>query len=108
MVNLPARTVNRLLKIWRENPDREACGVLVGNCRRVVQCRNVADNPDCEYEFDEAEIARLYRTHKITGVWHTHPPGLPKQPSEADIDDAHGRAEPYFVVSRDCVVEVPQ
>ena len=104
--DLPLRTVNKLLTIWKSNPNKEVCGVLVGDCYRVVQCDNVATNPEGEYEFNTEELSKLYRAHKVVGIWHTHPRGYSPEPSEADCQDAKGRKERHFVVSESAVVEV--
>jgi desampylase len=73
------------------SPDREICGLLLGEGRRVteiVPCRNVADDPEIAFEIDPSALIAAHRAARdggpaVLGHYHSHPFG-PASPSPRD------------------------
>lgn len=77
------------------SPDREVCGLLLGNGDRIddVQpCRNVAADPATRFEIDPAQLLAAHRAARaggpsVIGHYHSHPSGV-AVPSRQDASDA--------------------
>lgn len=77
------------------NPDREACGLLLGQGPHVATaqpCRNVAADPAQRFEIDPAALLAAHRAARsggaaVLGHYHSHPAGSPV-PSPRDAADA--------------------
>ena len=72
-------------------PDREVCGLLLGEPDAVTMhlpACNVADDPRRFFEVDPAALVAAHRAEraggpKVVGHYHSHPDGAP-EPSTAD------------------------
>lgn len=91
-----------------EHP-KEACGVIVTHVRtgesRVVQLRNVHDEPESGFEVREREVRDLYRKLNrtfefIETIWHSHTHS-PPVPSAGDIAAAEMPEAHYLIVATD-------
>jgi len=79
------------------SPDREICGLLLGEGDRVsavLPAANVADDPARRFEIDPAVLLRAHREarrggEQVLGHYHSHPSGAAR-PSRCDADLAHG------------------
>ncbi|WP_343525647.1 Mov34/MPN/PAD-1 family protein [Sphingomonas sp.] len=77
------------------SPDREVCGLLLGEGDRIVTampCANVAAEPWHRFEIDPAALIAAHRAARsggpaIIGHYHSHPTGL-AEPSARDAADA--------------------
>lgn len=69
----------------------EACGLLLGDGRSVVEATvaaNVAPSPDKHFEIDPGHLLAMHRAARgggptIVGHWHSHPSGV-ATPSATD------------------------
>jgi desampylase len=79
----------------RADPDREVCGLLLGQDDVITAVRaaaNVAPNPSRTFELDPQVLLRAYREargggHRIIGHYHSHPSGS-SEPSAVDAEAA--------------------
>lgn len=53
---------------------QERCGLIL-NGNKVVEIKNVADNPVIGYVMNPTEVLEHLTTGNVTGTWHTHPNG---------------------------------
>lgn len=78
------------------SPDREICGLLLGEGSRVselVPAANVADDPSQRFEIDPMVLLRAHREARrgggqVLGHYHSHPSGV-AEPSRCDAELAH-------------------
>jgi proteasome lid subunit RPN8/RPN11 len=74
-----------------EQPDREVCGLLIGEKERVtavLRCANVAVDPQRTFEIDPAALIAAHRAGRAGGPrpighYHSHPSGV-AMPSARD------------------------
>jgi desampylase len=77
------------------NPDREICGLLLGDgegISAILPAANVADNPATRFELDPAVLLSAHRGARrggaqVVGHYHSHPSGS-VDPSPCDADMA--------------------
>ena len=94
-VTISSDTLDFLLKTAAASPDREVCGLLLGQgdrIARVVPCTNVAAEPWHRFEIDPAALIAAHRAARgggaaVIGHYHSHPTGL-AEPSPRDAADA--------------------
>ncbi|MDR6115291.1 MULTISPECIES: M67 family metallopeptidase [unclassified Sphingomonas] len=94
-VTISSDTLDFLLKTAAASPDREVCGLLLGQGDRidgVVPCANVAAEPWHRFEIDPAALIAAHRAARgggaaVIGHYHSHPTGL-AEPSPRDAADA--------------------
>lgn len=75
-----------------EEPDREVCGLLLGERGRISEARrtaNVSPSPADSFEIDPAALFAAIRAEraggpKLLGHYHSHPSGG-AEPSERDV-----------------------
>jgi len=85
----------------------EACGLLVGQGRRVLALapsRNLADGMDA-FELDTAMHLKLQRRLRgsgraVIGVWHSHP-RTPAEPSPRDAAGAWDESLVWLITGAD-------
>ena len=75
-------------------PDREICGLMIGDAEveRLIATDNVADDPKTAFEIDPAALFSAIRNERaggkrLLGYYHSHPVG-PPEPSARDIAQA--------------------
>lgn len=68
------------------SPDEERCGYVLDDWT-IVLVRNLAENPEREFQFDPDQQFRIVKAMRprIIGMFHTHPSGS-HRPSQKDID----------------------
>jgi desampylase len=80
-------------------PGIEVCGLLLGAGQRitqVVQSRNVAADPACQFEIDASVLIAAHRAERaggpaILGCYHSHPNARTgPSPQDADMADQIG------------------
>jgi proteasome lid subunit RPN8/RPN11 len=84
----------------------EACGLLLGQGRRIIEARpaaNVAEDPVLRFEIDPAALFAAHREARsggphLLGYYHSHPAGHPR-PSATDCEHASGDARTWAIVS---------
>lgn len=94
-VTISSDTLDFLLKTAAASPDREVCGLLLGQGDRIdrlVACANVAAEPWHRFEIDPAALIAAHRAARgggaaVIGHYHSHPTGL-AEPSPRDAADA--------------------
>ena len=94
-VTISSDTLDFLLITAAASPDREVCGLLLGQgdrIARVVPCANVAAEPWHRFEIDPAALIAAHRAARgggaaVIGHYHSHPTGL-AEPSPRDAADA--------------------
>jgi desampylase len=97
-VAMPLRISSKLhrdlLALAAGSPDREVCGLLVGegNIDSVLKTANVATDPSRSFEIDPVALFAAIRAEraeqrKILGYFHSHPVSPPK-PSRRDTEMA--------------------
>jgi proteasome lid subunit RPN8/RPN11 len=70
----------KLRKFLDPSDTKERCGlILKGN--RVIETKNIAENPVTGFEIDAADL--IANEDKLIGTWHTHP-NMSSVLSEAD------------------------
>lgn len=87
----------------------EACGFVMDD-GSIVEIRNVSPYPARRFAMDRQQVYEKIgdRIDAITGVWHTHPSGIPK-PTATDIESiARGAVQRhwrYFIATAQEVQE---
>lgn len=97
MAHISRALLTRILDEAAASPDREICGLLLGEGMRVrdiLPAANVADDPARRFEIDPALLLRAHREARrggwaILGHYHSHPGGE-ALPSACDARNAHG------------------
>lgn len=94
-VTISSEALDFLLITAAASPDREVCGLLLGEENRifaVVPCANVSPEPWQRFEIDPAALIAAHRSARgggpaVIGHYHSHPNGL-AAPSPRDAADA--------------------
>lgn len=94
-VTISSDTLDFLLITAAASPDREVCGLLLGQGDAIVAavpCANVAAEPHHRFEIDPAALIAAYRAARaggpgVIGHYHSHPTGR-AEPSPRDAADA--------------------
>jgi proteasome lid subunit RPN8/RPN11 len=84
----------------------EACGLLFGDAGEIdgwQLARNVADQPEVEFEIDPAALFAALRAERaggprLLGYWHSHPNG-DVEPSARDLDVAQEDGKIWVIVA---------
>lgn len=78
----------------------EACGVVVkdGDKEHVIECENVAPNPERFFMIAPEEYSRIADGHDILAIWHSHVE-LPATPSNADKACCEALGVPWYILS---------
>lgn len=85
----------------------ECCGLIAGSkderASNVYQLRNVAANPEVEYEAAPEDLfaaQRLMRERgeELLAIYHSHPRAFDPAPSEADVRLAYYPKAVYFII----------
>ena len=84
----------------------EACGLLFGDARAILEaerCANVADEPATHFEIDPVALFAALRAERaggrrIAGYWHSHPSGEPV-PSATDTAMAAPDGKLWLIVA---------
>jgi proteasome lid subunit RPN8/RPN11 len=105
-VSIKKQICDEILRHARENPLAECCGLLagrVGTITRAFEAVNAASDPIKSYEIAPAEIFRVMREMRASGlellaIYHSHPTGE-NRPSARDIELAYYPETPYFIIS---------
>lgn len=103
-MNLDQETYNDFRNHVLSSYPNEACGLVVKN--KYVKCKNIATNPQTDFEIDPAVILKY--SGKIQAVLHSHPYKLesrgkwdPSWPSTADMECWIQDTIPWGIVSTD-------
>ncbi len=94
-VRISSDILDRIVAETMASPDREVCGLLLGEPACVAgvrSCRNVAADPAIRFEIDPAQLLAAHRAARtggaaIVGHYHSHPTGI-AAPSRQDAADA--------------------
>jgi proteasome lid subunit RPN8/RPN11 len=86
----------------------EACGLLLGEGRRITQVRpaaNVAPDPLRHFEIDPQALIDAHRAERaggsqVIGYYHSHPAG-PAEPSATDRAQASGDGRVWAITAGD-------
>jgi proteasome lid subunit RPN8/RPN11 len=92
------------------SPDREICGLLLGEGARVtalLPAANVAADPATTFEIDPRALLTAYRAARaggpaVLGHYHSHPRG-PVRPSRADAAASHGDGALWIIANGDTI-----
>lgn len=107
-VRISSSALRRILKDAAASPDREVCGLLLGDGRTIdaaMPTANVAANPADSFEIDPAihfAALRAARRHgpSVMGNFHSHPAG-PARPSSRDQAAALDPGQLWLIVAGD-------
>ncbi|MGE4430577.1 MAG: Mov34/MPN/PAD-1 family protein [Sphingobium sp.] len=101
MARISRALLARILEEAAASPNREICGLLLGEGMQIMDilpAANVADDPARRFEIDPAVLLRAHREARregaggaraIIGHYHSHPGGEAR-PSSCDGERAHG------------------
>ena len=89
-----------------EEPDREVCGLLLGESElitRAVRTANVAADPRSHFEIDPSALIAAHRVERqggaqLIGHYHSHPRG-PPEPSATDYACSAGDGRVWLIVA---------
>lgn len=103
---IAADAYRAMLSHLAADPEREACGLLIGSGRsagRFEAIDNVAADPRCRYEMEPKQlIAAMKRLRRrgeaLLGIVHSHV-DTPASPSATDIAQATYPEAVYVIVS---------
>lgn len=99
-----------LLDAAASSPDREVCGLLLGQPGReqavvqaLVPASNVAADPARSFEIDPATLLASHRTargqgRRVIGHWHSHPNGH-LEPSRRDAARALDNGQIWLIIA---------
>lgn len=95
-----------LLDAAAASPDREVCGLLLGQPGRVqelVPADNVASDPARSFEIDPAILLASHRSargdgRRVIGHWHSHPNGQ-LDPSRRDAARATDNGQIWLIIA---------
>lgn len=78
----------------------ERCGVIVrdGDSAKLIECTNVALDPDRQFKISATEWAKLFLSEEVLEVWHTHPNEV-AAPSQGDLVRLEKTGLPWHIVS---------
>jgi proteasome lid subunit RPN8/RPN11 len=90
-IAIARRLLEQILGQAEGSPDREVCGLLLGNETAIFEARgtpNVANDPASAFEVDPRMLFAAMKAErsggpKIIGHYHSHPNGC-SEPSERD------------------------
>ena len=88
------------------SPDREVCGLLLGNAERVTEilpAANVAADPATTFEIDPGTLLAAHRGARsggpaVLGHYHSHPRGAVR-PSAADAAASHADGALWIIAN---------
>ncbi|OYW86799.1 MAG: hypothetical protein B7Z20_06590 [Sphingobium sp. 32-64-5] len=97
MARISRALLARIVDDAAASPDREICGLLLGEggtVRDILPAANVADDPARRFEIDPAVLLGAHRAARrggwaVIGHYHSHPGGEAR-PSPCDARSAHG------------------
>lgn len=92
---LPRKLAVQLLHHAQCSPEAEVCGLVAGYEGRpecFVPIKNVAEEPQRQFEMDEAELLQTMkllreRNHALCAIFHSHP-SAPAEPSARDLAES--------------------
>jgi len=99
-----------MLEFARAAFPREACGLLLGDRKRIeaaTQAINVHPEPLRHFEIDPASLIAAHKAAReggpqVLGYWHSHPNGL-AAPSETDRVHATGDGRVWAIVANGAI-----
>ena len=97
--------LDRLIAEAVAAPDREICGLLLGNAEEILEATpaaNVSSNPHDSFEIDPQALVDAHRAERqggpcLIGYYHSHPTGL-AQPSATDRAQASGDGRIWAII----------
>ncbi|WP_312489952.1 M67 family metallopeptidase [Sphingomonas sp.] len=109
-LTISSEALDFLLITAAASPDREVCGLLLGEEDRivaVVPCANVSPEPWHRFEIDPAALIAAHRVSRgggpaVIGHYHSHPTGL-AEPSPRDAADAAPDGTIWLIVGAGAV-----
>ena len=92
------------------SPDREVCGLLLGEPGRVtalMPAANVAADPATTFEIDPSALLTAHRAARgggpvVLGHYHSHPRG-PVRPSSADAAASHADGALWIIANAETI-----
>lgn len=107
-ISISREALDAILTRAKAAPDREICGLLLGQGDRVldaVETQNVADDPARRFEIDPAALIAAYRAARaggpaVLGHYHSHPGG-DVRPSSCDAELATSDGALWLICSPD-------
>jgi proteasome lid subunit RPN8/RPN11 len=105
---MPPELQAELVKLCREDPLREICGMVLcaeGDRWWVWPVDNVHPHPERFYRMDEEQLVAAYEVPHFTvvGEYHSHPHG-PEHPSTTDLRYAVPGLR-HWIVTPESVIE---
>jgi [CysO sulfur-carrier protein]-S-L-cysteine hydrolase len=105
-VQLPRSVVDRLLRLARQTPDEEICGLISRDRNGFKSCYPVANTAADRKRFFaldprgqiEAMRAMRERGEELAAIYHSHPES-PPFPSQTDIDQHEYPGVLYLIIS---------
>ena len=99
-----------MLEFARAAFPREACGLLLGDRKRIeaaTQAINVHPEPLRHFEIDPASLIAAHKAAReggpqVLGYWHSHPNGL-AAPSDVDRAHASGEGRVWAIVANGAI-----
>jgi desampylase len=109
-IELTRTALDRILAEAKRAVPQEACGLLLGQGRRVERvqpARNVHATPPTHFEIDPQALIDAHRAARqggsqVIGYYHSHPTG-PAQPSAADRAQGSGDGRIWAIAAGDDV-----
>ncbi len=106
-ITLSPGLIGRLLAEAASAAPQEACGLLLGQGRRIEQiqpARNVHPAPETHFEIEPGALIGAHRGARrggpeIIGYYHSHPKGAP-QPSDTDRALAPGDGRIWAIIGQ--------
>lgn len=93
--------LGRMLAHARGAAPREACGVIISgkdSLAEYIPCRNVADDPENDFEFSHIDLIDAEDKGHILGYVHSHPGAAGCEPGAVDTERQKVTQLPWWVV----------
>jgi proteasome lid subunit RPN8/RPN11 len=105
-VPIPRSIINRLLRLAKNSPDEEICGLISRDRHGFKKCYPVSNTAGDKKRFftldPQGQIAamRLMREHneELAAIYHSHPATLPL-PSPSDVEQHEYPDALYLIIS---------
>lgn len=105
-VRISSEALNAIRAHAAETPDREVCGLLLGEEGRITEAlrtANLADDPRRRFEIDPRALIAAHRAERgggprLLGYYHSHPDGS-AEPSAEDRAQAAYDGKLWIILS---------
>lgn len=109
-LRISSELLSRLRALSETDPDREVCGLLLGEGSDVLEIKsatNVAQTPKTRFEVDPAVLVAAHRASRegglsVIGCFHSHPGGR-AYPSAEDARLSAADGQYWIIIGKDAV-----